>query len=526
MSEIPSVWFLNVDLGEKRTGVESAALSRAHVFRNELNLTPRIISRNYRPHQRDELKRMVERGELDGDVPVFNIFDAFQDLWCDDACHRSRPDLLAGHPTWRSEPVSGTNHERILDEQGNLRSYAVRNAITNNLHWVNHFYKKKLYRRDYYDCRGFLSCRQILEISTGEVMERIFFRSDGSIALLQHHERNSANQVVFTISQLIDRSGQIEKVFHEDDDLILHGLHLILNRQERGDHVLVIDRSRIFYKMALRLRNDDSGNRIFVVPVIHAVHVVDGNNLETSKTNSNFVDFLEDLKTPDAVVVLTERQRADVLRRYGAGNVKAIPHSCRIANKPVSSSGRQRFKAVYLARYSAEKQHDVAIKAFSKVVEILPQATLHCYGYGAIRKDLEKQIKELNLEQNVLLPEWVDNVSQVYEEAGLTILTSKTEGFSLTVLESLAHGCPVVGFDVAYGPGDMIMDGFNGYVVPHLDIETFSQRVIDVMTCDGEAYERLCAGALASAARFSSARVGLEWKGLLASLTESGKLDK
>lgn len=526
MSEIPSVWFLNIDLGEKRTGVESAALTRAHVFRSELKITPCIVSRNYRPHQRDELKRMIARGELDEGVPVFNIYDAFQDLWAEDGFdERLEPDLLKGRSSWRKEVVTGTSHQRILDQQGNLRCYAVRNAITDQLHWVNHFYKKKIYRRDYYDSRGFLSCTQNLDVPTGEVMERIFFRKDGSIALLQHHGRNSENQVISTVSQFIDRNGQIAEVFHEDDDLIFHGLQLILKRLGGHGHVLIIDRGRAFYKIAVRLRDRNPDKRISVVPVIHAVHVVDSNNLETSRTNSNFVDFLEDLSTPDAVVVLTERQRADVLKRYGQGNVRAIPHSCRLTNKIDAVGERQRYKAVYLARYSPEKKHDIAIKAFSKIVETLPQATLHCYGYGAIRKDLEDLIKELGLQENVILEEWTDQISEVYEEAGLAILTSKTEGFSLTVLESLAHGCPVVAFDVAYGPGDMILDGCNGYLVPFPDTDLLAQRIVDVMTCDDETYGRLCATALASAARFSSTRVALEWKSLLSGLVDSPKSD-
>lgn len=524
MSETPSVWFLNIDLGEKRTGVESAALTRAHVFKNELGLTPRFISRNFRPHQRDELKRMTARGELPKDVHVFNIYDALQDLWNEDEATGSEPDFLEGRQSWRREDVDGHSHERIFDAQGALRRYVVRNTINHRIHWVNHFHKKKIYRRDYHDCRGFLSCTQILDIPTGEVIERIFFRRDGSIALLQHHERGADRKVLSTISQVIARGGEVVEVFHNDDELIRYGLQLVLNIESGRDHVLIVDRSRAFYKMALDLRSKSSENRIFVVPVIHAVHVVDGSNLETSRTNSNFVDFLQDLETPDAVVVLTERQRADVLQRYGKGNVRAIPHSCKVTEKAYTATKRNQLKAVYLARYSVEKQHDLAIKAFGKIVETLPEATLYCYGYGAIKKDLEKLIKESNLEDNVFLHEWVDGVSEVYEEAGLTILTSRTEGFSLTVLESLAYGCPVVCFDVAYGPAEMIMDGRNGYLVPFSDTDLLAERIIDVMTCDGTAYEKMCAAARASAARFSSARVALEWKSLLNDLSEKSRL--
>ncbi len=39
------------------------------------------------------------------------------------------------------------------------------------------------------------------------------------------------------------------------------------------------------------------------------------------------------------------------------------------------------------------------------------------------------------------------------------------EGFSLALLESLAHGVPVISYDIKYGPNELITPDFNGYLI-------------------------------------------------------------
>ncbi|MEX1027520.1 MAG: glycosyltransferase, partial [Candidatus Paceibacterota bacterium] len=52
---------------------------------------------------------------------------------------------------------------------------------------------------------------------------------------------------------------------------------------------------------------------------------------------------------------------------------------------------------------------------------------------------------------------------------------------SLVVLESLCHGCPVVAFEVNYGPADMIEDGENGALVPFDNEDLLAQRIIEIL---------------------------------------------
>ncbi|MEZ6090611.1 MAG: glycosyltransferase, partial [Pirellulaceae bacterium] len=102
--------------------------------------------------------------------------------------------------------------------------------------------------------------------------------------------------------------------------------------------------------------------------------------------------------------------------------------------------------------------------------------------------------------------------------AGLSVLTSKEEGYSLVVLESLSHGCPVVSFDVKYGPSEMIGDGESGYLVPFADEEAFVSRIVEILS-DPARHKRMCDIARQSISRFTGDVVVEGWNRLLREVT-------
>ncbi|MEJ1230431.1 MAG: glycosyltransferase [Galbitalea sp.] len=64
------------------------------------------------------------------------------------------------------------------------------------------------------------------------------------------------------------------------------------------------------------------------------------------------------------------------------------------------------------------------------------------------------------------VPDAVDRL----DAAAVLLLTSRHEGQPLVILEALARGCPVVAYDVHYGPGEMIEDGRSGLLVEPGDV--------------------------------------------------------
>ena len=48
-------------------------------------------------------------------------------------------------------------------------------------------------------------------------------------------------------------------------------------------------------------------------------------------------------------------------------------------------------------------------------------------------------------------------------------------------LWSIEVGCPVISYDVRYGPAEIIDDGANGYLVEPNNIDAFAQRMADIV---------------------------------------------
>lgn len=77
-------------------------------------------------------------------------------------------------------------------------------------------------------------------------------------------------------------------------------------------------------------------------------------------------------------------------------------------------------------------------------------------GDGENRSHLEKQIQQLNLEQDCLLLGEQTHPYPYFQAADLFVHTSEHEGLPLVILESLACGVPVVAMDCPTGPADIL----------------------------------------------------------------------
>ena len=65
---------------------------------------------------------------------------------------------------------------------------------------------------------------------------------------------------------------------------------------------------------------------------------------------------------------------------------------------------------------------------------------------------------------------YTDNPLEVFHNAIASVYPTTTEGFGLSILEALSKGCPVLTYDVNYGPREMVKPGVNGELVARGDI--------------------------------------------------------
>lgn len=512
----PIVRFLNRNLKRVRTGIENAALLRMKAFENELGILPQYLTVDYDPNFSETRAELIDAGQVSKYVVFQNIYDHFQEM---DTNGNGQPRIeVPRNGRWKYVAVPGTQDLEVYGSNQRLLMYLKCSSQSRFVEYINFFHEGRKWRRDTYTPQGLLSRIQYRDLETSEFLNEHYLRPDGSIALIQLFTIKNGRRELSRIS-LMSRDGYCIEDFASQQEFITHWLDRITSDPEQH-YVMVSDRNQPYYQPLRSLKELPDKTNVSVVAIIHNVHVKNALDIQSSRTKSTYADILNDIQAPDAIVVGTPSQQRDITQRYGNGKLHVIPHTYNQTTAPSNVDFRQRDrkKLIYLARYHVEKNQQIAIRAFARVVQRIPDATLHLFGSGSQKAALEDLVGQLNLKSSVFVNDYATDVAAIYRSAGMSILTSKEEGYPLVLMESLCHGCPVVAFNVNYGPSDMIRDGETGFLVPPGSEEILAQRIIEVLESP-ELHEQMCINAARSSQTFGVNVVADGWESLIRGLT-------
>lgn len=118
---------------------------------------------------------------------------------------------------------------------------------------------------------------------------------------------------------------------------------------------------------------------------------------------------------------------------------------------PPSNNARDRFLLLYHGTLNRHQGLDLAIRAFAKIKDVVPEADFHIYGDGPSKPELLSLIDYFHLEGRVVLHERkpLREISDVLQNARLGIVPKRKDGFgneafSTKILEFMAMGVPVI----------------------------------------------------------------------------------
>ncbi len=136
--------------------------------------------------------------------------------------------------------------------------------------------------------------------------------------------------------------------------------------------------------------------------------------------------------------------------------------------------------AISVARLSPEKDFPTLLKATAIVVRQVSDFKLMMIGNGAERAKLEAMAKSLGIEPNVQFLGERSDVPELLAQAGFFVSSSKSEGISLTILEAMAVGLPVVTTRVGGNP-EIVLEGQTGYLVPDQNPEALATAMLQML---------------------------------------------
>jgi glycosyltransferase involved in cell wall biosynthesis len=118
-----------------------------------------------------------------------------------------------------------------------------------------------------------------------------------------------------------------------------------------------------------------------------------------------------------------------------------------------------------VARLAPVKNHELLLRAWKRVVEAVPDAVLLVVGNGSTEPRCRQVAAELGLDDSVRFLGFRLDIADLLQAMDVFVLSSRSEGLSLTLLEAEAAGLPIVATRVGGNP-EVVRDGESGFLVP------------------------------------------------------------
>ncbi len=499
-----TVYCFNRGIGWASSGVEYAQAYRAKLFRRagisaKFIFTDLFTAENYEPMTKNI-------GFLDEEVIwLYGFFTDFITCpcnYCEEQLDQSIGDTYTKY------------------QEGNVTTYQItgRDIVVKAYHpkeapdmiWkAEHVTKGRKERVDYY--------------TSGRIFSEFYGEKDGKECLQFRRFYNQDGSRAY--EELVD--GKNSKFRFEDriigsKEQLIGELVKVLRMQK--DDVALIDR---YVEIATGVFENCGEARVGTV--VHAEHFNANQTDEDNILWNNFYEYDFGMLRRGSFAITSTESQTTLLReqmtRYWHTDAKVytIPVGSVDALR-YPESNRRRHSLMTASRLAGEKHIDDLVRAAALARETVPDLTLDIYGKGGEEKSLRGLIRKLQAGDYIHLCGHQD-LRLVYQNYEGYAAASWSEGFGLTLLEAVAAGLPMIGFDVRYGNKTFIENGVNGYRIPFCredDKEVHVKALAEAMvllftTADWDSYSK---ASYALAANYTTEQVEQAWVQTLEEVTK------
>lgn len=156
------------------------------------------------------------------------------------------------------------------------------------------------------------------------------------------------------------------------------------------------------------------------------------------------------------------------------------------------------------------KQFDHLIECYSKSELPKKNIKLLILGDGKLKNQMIEFAKSIGMEGFVVFKGNVRNPYCYFSRAFFLALTSKYEGLSMVLIESLATGTPVIAYNCESGPREIIQNLQNGILVENQNKDAMIHAFNNFIT-DKNLYLHCKSNSASSVANFDIDNIGSQW---------------
>jgi glycosyltransferase involved in cell wall biosynthesis len=158
------------------------------------------------------------------------------------------------------------------------------------------------------------------------------------------------------------------------------------------------------------------------------------------------------------------------------------------------------------SRLAPKKGIDDLIRAFPEIHRAHPHTRLVLVGEGPSRKELERQAKNTGLAERIHFAGFRQEIPDFLAAFDIAVQPSISEGLSVSLLEAMAAGRPVVACDIA-GNREIITPGANGILVAPSNPQELGAAIRFLLDNPEQARKLGAAAQAECRARFSQERM-------------------
>jgi glycosyltransferase involved in cell wall biosynthesis len=134
-----------------------------------------------------------------------------------------------------------------------------------------------------------------------------------------------------------------------------------------------------------------------------------------------------------------------------------------------------------VARFVPEKDHASLVRAFERVLVAVPRAYLLLVGDGPLMDAAARLCHERGIDERVKLVGLRSDVTKLLKLFDVFVLSSITEGTSISLLEAMSAEVPVVATAVGGNP-ELVTHGVTGLLCPARDPDQLAARIVEALS--------------------------------------------
>lgn len=190
-------------------------------------------------------------------------------------------------------------------------------------------------------------------------------------------------------------------------------------------------------------------------------------------------------KFSDQVVTLTDYDKNGWIKKFKTKRIQRIYNPIdKSITSYIKEYDKKSKKIISVGRFGYQKHFDIVPLIAEKLLSYTEDWEWHIYGDGEMLESIRDELNKKNLQQKVILKGQVNNIYELYNNYSFMVMTSRYEGFPMTLLEGSANSLPLISFDVATGPNEIIEENKNGFLVELDDIDILVEKINEILSND------------------------------------------